>query len=75
LVNAWHADHIYKHDPNAIDVFWLTLMIAYNLFNAFIELNLKPEIRRGRSRKYWALVIASELYATEFTCAGDYSGP
>ncbi len=75
LVNSWHADHIYKHNSNAIAAFWLIMSIAYNLFNAFIELNLKPAIRKGRSREYWASVIAGELYAMEFAAGSAYSGP
>lgn len=71
LVNQWHADHIYKHDPNAIEIFWQTLILAYNLFHAFITLNLKPEIRIGRSYKYWAAIIASDLYAMEFVSCSD----
>ncbi len=43
LVNAWHGDHVYKHDSNAIEAFWLTLLLAYNLFHAFVRLNLKVE--------------------------------
>lgn len=66
LVNQWHADHIYKHDLNAIEVFWQTLILAYNLFHAFIALNLKPAIRIGHSYKHWAIVIASDLYAMEY---------
>ena len=39
--------------------------IAYNLFHAFIERNLKPQARVGRSQKYWADLIAAE-FATTF---------
>jgi hypothetical protein len=73
LVNQWCADHIYKHEPNAIEVFWLTLVLAYNLFHAFISLNLKAEIKVGHSYRYWAKVMASDLYAMEF--ASDCDAP
>jgi Transposase DDE domain len=35
LVNEWHADHVYKHDPNAIECFLLVAFLAYNIFHAF----------------------------------------
>lgn len=62
LVNEWHADHIYKHHPNAIEAFWLLLMFCYNLFHVFIERNLKPQIRVGYTLRHWARVMASEIY-------------
>lgn len=62
LVNDWHVDHIYKHDPVAIEAFWLIIMLAYNLFHAFINLNLKPELRYKHTCLHWARVIAAELY-------------
>jgi len=37
------------------------LYIAYNLFHAFIERNLKPQVRAGRTNKYWADLIAAEF--------------
>ena len=63
LVSAWHGDHIYKHEANAIEAFWLMLLLAYNLYHAFVELNLKPAIRAGHSMKYWAEIMAAELLA------------
>lgn len=35
LINAWHADHVYKHHPRAIEAFCLVAYLAYNLFHAF----------------------------------------
>jgi hypothetical protein len=63
LVNGWHADHIYKHDPNAIECFLLTAFLAYNIFHAFLTLNLKPQIRRGKTQVFWARLMAAEIYA------------
>ena len=68
LVNCWQADHVYKHDPVAIEAFWLLTMLAYNLFHAFINLNLKPEIRYKRSNLHWARVIAAEIYYLKAPC-------
>ena len=42
LVHGWHADHIYKHDSNAIECFLLLAFLACNIFQAFFALNLKP---------------------------------
>jgi hypothetical protein len=61
LVNGWHADHIYKHDPNAIECFLLLAFLAYNIFQAFFALNLKPQIRKGRTRVFWSRLMAAEI--------------
>src|ERR1017187_4228203 len=42
LANGWHTDHtdhIYTHDPNAIECFLLTAFLAFNIFHAFFALN------------------------------------
>ena len=61
LVNGWHADHIYKHDPNAIECFLLLAFLACNIFQAFFALNLKPQIRNGRTRAFWSSLMAAEI--------------
>jgi hypothetical protein len=63
LVNGWHADHIYKHEPNAIECFLLIAFLACNIFHAFFALNLKPVIRKGRTQVFWAKFMAAEIYA------------
>ena len=63
LVNGWHADHIYKHDPNAIECFLLTAFLAFNLFHAFLALNLKPQIHKGRTQVFWSRLMAAEIHA------------
>ncbi len=63
LVQGWHADHIYKHDPNAIECFLLIAFLAYNIFHAFFTLNLKPEIRKRRTQIFWCRFMAAEIYA------------
>lgn len=62
LVNGWHADHVYRHDPGAIEVFSLLGFLAFNLFHAFLALNLKPESRAGRTEIFWARLMAAEIY-------------
>jgi len=61
LGNQWHGDHAYKYNAHALLAGTLLLFIAYNLFHAFIERNLKPQARQGRSQKYWADLIAAEF--------------
>ena len=63
LVNEWHADHVFKHDSSAIECFLLVAFLAYNIFHAFLALNLKPDARKGRTQIFWARLIAAELYA------------
>lgn len=62
LVNGWHADHVFKHEPNAIECFLLIAFLAYNIFHAFITLNLKPQIRPGATQAFWASLMAAEIY-------------
>jgi hypothetical protein len=63
LTTYWHADHIYKHTVGAIEAFWLITMLAYNLFHAFITLNLKPAIRQLYTKLHLSRAVAAELYA------------
>jgi len=62
LVNGWHADHVYRHDPTAIEAFYLTAFLAFNLFHAFLTLNVKPALRYGKTDSFWARVLASDIY-------------
>ena len=71
LGNQCHGDHAYKYDAHALLVCTLLLFIAYNLFHAFVERNLKPEVKQGRTEKYWADLVAGE-FATAFH---SYSAP
>jgi len=61
LVNQWHGDHAYKYNAHALIACTLLLFIAVNLFHAFIERNLKPQVRAGRTAKYWADLIAADF--------------
>jgi hypothetical protein len=63
LVKGWYADHIYRHNPNAIECFLLIAFLACNIFHAFFTLNLKPEIRRNRTQIFWRRFMAAEIYA------------
>jgi hypothetical protein len=57
----WHADHVYRHDPNAITAFLLTLLLALNLFRAFVHLNIKPCLRVRHSQLYFARRLTAAL--------------
>lgn len=73
LVNGWHADHVYRHDPHAIECFLLMAFLAYDLFHAFLALNLKPQIRRGKTELFWSHLMATEIYAELNLAASDSS--
>lgn len=62
LVNGWHADHMYRHHPTAIEALYLTVFLAFNLFHAFLALNLKPALRQGKTDSFWIRVVMSEIY-------------
>jgi len=53
-----------KHEPNAIECFLLMTFLAHILYHAFIYLNLKPSLREGKSKEYWAKLMAAEIYAS-----------
>ncbi len=63
LANEWHSDHIFKHDPCAIECFLLVAFLAYNIFHVFLARNVKPSVRQGKTQIFWARLIAAELYS------------
>lgn len=69
LANEWHSDHVYMHEPGAIECFLLVAFLAYNVFHAFLALNVKPAARKGKTQIFWARLIAAELYS-ELTPVG-----
>ena len=62
LVNQWHADHVYRHEPTAMLVFWLLAQVCLNVFTAFFGRNLKPAARAAMSMLHVARLIQSQLY-------------
>ena len=60
--NRWHADHVYKHQANAMLVFWLLTMLACNIFTIFYRRNLKPAVRKAYDTLQIARMISAELY-------------
>lgn len=63
-VNRWHGDHVYRHDPVAIQSLWLLTMLAFNLFHAFYHRNLKSAYRRRHSPLHVACCVATGIYET-----------
>jgi hypothetical protein len=62
LVTAWHADHLFHHEPKAILHFTLVAYLAYDLFHAFISRNLNPALRGRHTSVHWAVLMASDLF-------------
>lgn len=60
--NAWHADHVYKHEPTALLNFLLVTMMAYNLFHAFFHRNLKQVFRKTLDYLHLARMVSGELF-------------
>ena len=63
MTTDWHADHVYRHHPRAIEAFWLMIMLTINLFRAFWNLNLKPVLRQRHTQAYFVRRMAAELLA------------
>ena len=63
MVTRWHADHVYKHDPTAIEVGWLLAMLCLTVFLFFWQRNLKPPLRDAFSRLHIAERVKAELFA------------
>ena len=38
-------------------------LTAFNLFHAFLTLNIKPALRQAKTDAFWIRVITSEIYA------------
>ena len=64
LVVHWHADHLFHHHPTAIQSFWLMVMMAYNLFHAFVDRQIKPASRLRHTCLHWARRIAADFYSS-----------
>ena len=50
-------------NPNAIKCFLLMAFLAFNIFHAFLILNLKPQIRTKRTQAFWARLMSAEIHA------------
>lgn len=61
LVQHWHLDHCFKHDPTAIEAVLLTLALAFAVTSVFFARNLKPQARAGCTRLFLASLLAADL--------------
>lgn len=61
-VNAWHMDHVYRHEPRAMEVMLLLVSLAFNLLHTFYERNLQPEVRERGSFQHVSRQVTAELY-------------
>lgn len=62
-VNTFHFDHVYRHEPRAMEVMLLLGMLAYNLLRVFHRRNLKPAVRERVSRLAIYREVTACLYA------------
>lgn len=62
-VNAWHMDHVYRHEPRAMEVMLLLAFLAFNLLHVFFDRNLQPEVRARASLQHVGRQVTAELYA------------
>ena len=62
LVNDILADHLYRHDPTAIEAFCLASFLAVNILLAFFAFNVKDQLRRTRTLSCWALILSAEIH-------------
>ncbi len=63
LVNTWYADHVYKHEANAMLAFWLLATVCLTVFLSFYLRNLKPAARQAASMLHLARRITAELFS------------
>ncbi len=68
LVNGWHSNHVYRHREPAIECFLLLVFLAYNLFHAFLALNLKPQVRQGKTATFWVRLLCAEIHSHPPVC-------
>lgn len=61
LTKHWHLDHSYHHHPIARMACLLILFLAFILTTIFFSRNLKPAIRKGKSRLHLAMLLADDL--------------
>jgi hypothetical protein len=52
--NGWHADHVYKHHPGAIEAFYLLVLLAFNLSLANSDFARLDNLQRaGAAARAW----------------------
>lgn len=61
LTQHWHLNHCYHHHPTAMLAGLLILFLAFCLTTVFFDRNLKPALRKGRTRLSLARLLADDL--------------
>lgn len=61
LTQQWHLDHSYHHHPVARLAFLLILFLTFVLTTIFFTRNLKPAVRKGKSRLHLASLLNDDL--------------
>ncbi len=59
IVNTWNADHVYRHNQNAISAFIIFLFIVLNIFNIFFSRNIKD--RRISTKSFLIDLVKAEF--------------
>lgn len=63
-VNAWHMDHVYRHEPRAMEIMLLLVMLAFDLLHLFYDRNLKPALRKRVSLQHVGREVTAGLYVS-----------
>ena len=58
---GWALDHVYRHDPVAIEALTLLGMLAANVGQTFYDRDLKPELRRRTTLAHVIHLIAGGI--------------
>ncbi len=58
---GWALDHIYRHDPVAIEALTLLGMLAANVGQAFYDRDLKPDVRKRTTLTQIVSLIAAGI--------------
>ena len=61
LVRHWAMNHCFHHHPTAILAILLILAMAFALTTFFFDRNLKPAVRRGKTRLHLASLFVDDL--------------
>ena len=64
IVSTWNADHVYRHNQNAISAFILFLFIVLNIFNIFFARNIKD--RRISTKSFLVELVKAEFLLTRW---------
>jgi len=66
LVQHWAMNHCFHHEPNTIIAILLIMALAFSLTTFFFDRNLKPAVRKGKTRLFLAHLLADDLIRSPF---------